>query len=77
MRGNFRAAARAQAALRLGGWLFTLAGLAYAALWAFAPLPLADIAGTTVVASALVATLANTVRSFAACRTARTDPAGP
>jgi len=31
-----RAAARSQSALRVGGWSLTLAGLAYAGLWAFA-----------------------------------------
>jgi hypothetical protein len=31
-------AARRQRLLRFSGWAFTLAGLAYAAIWAFAPL---------------------------------------
>ena len=31
-------AARRQRVLRFSGWVFTLAGLAYAAIWAFAPL---------------------------------------
>ena len=67
-RGSLRALTRTQAALRVGGWSFTLAGLAYAGLWAFAPLSLADVAGAAVVAAALVATLGYTVWSFTACQ---------
>ena len=70
------AEARTQAALRVGGWSMTLAGLAYAGLWALAPLPLADIASTAVVAAALVVTLGYAIWSFAACRSARNAPAG-
>ena len=60
----------AQAALRVGGWSMTLAGLAYAGLWAFAPLPGADIASMIVVAAALVLTLGYALWSFTACRRA-------
>jgi uncharacterized membrane protein len=67
-RGSPRAEGRALAALRFGGWSLTLAGLAYAALWAFAPLPLADMASMVVVAAALIATLGYAILSFTACR---------
>lgn len=68
LRGSPLAQARAQSALRVGGWSITLAGLAYAALWALAPLPVADIASMAVVAAALVATLGYAVWAFTACR---------
>lgn len=64
------AEARTQAALRVGGWSITLAGLAYAALWALAPLPFADIASTVAVAAALAVTLGYALWSFTACRRA-------
>lgn len=67
-RGSPQAEAAAQAALRVGGWSLTLAGLAYAGLWAFAPLAIADIASMTVVAAALAATLGYALWSFTACR---------
>ena len=63
-----RAEARTQAALRVGGWSLTLAGLAYAGLWAFAPLPFADSASEAVVAAATAVTLGYAVWSLAACR---------
>ena len=66
----------AQAALRVGGWSLTLAGLAYAGLWAFAPLPVADIASMIVVATALVLTFGYALWSFTACRSARDASAG-
>lgn len=65
-----QAEAFAQAALRVGGWSLTLAGLAYAGFWAFAPLAIADIASMTVVAAALAATLGYALWSFTACRDA-------
>jgi hypothetical protein len=71
-----RAEARTQAALRVGGWSMTLAGLAYAALWALAPLPLADIAATAAVAAATALTLGYALWAFAACRSAANAPAG-
>jgi hypothetical protein len=70
------AEARTQAALRVGGWSMTLAGLLYAGLWALAPLPLADIAATATVAAATAVTLGYALWSFAACRGARDAPVG-
>lgn len=72
-RSSIEAETRAQAALRVGGWAFTLAGLAYAALWAFAPLPVADIGSMAVVIAAFVVTFAWCARMRAGCRSA--DPA--
>ena len=60
--------ARAQSALRFGGWSLTLAGLAYAGLWALAPLAVADVWSMIVVAAALALTLAYAAWCFRACR---------
>ena len=57
MAGIAAAVARAQSALRVGGWSMTLAGLAYAGLWAFAPLGVANIASMVVVAAAMLITM--------------------
>jgi hypothetical protein len=74
-RSSPRAESWAQAALRVGGWSLTLAGLAYAGLWAFAPLAVADTGGLLVVGAALLTTLGFAARSFIACRAARSPPA--
>ena len=62
------AVARAQSALRVGGWSMTLAGLAHAGLWAFAPLHIANVAGMVAVASAMLVTLIYCGRTLVACR---------
>lgn len=67
-RKSAEAETRSQAALRVGGWSMTLAGLAYAGLWAFAPRDFADIAGMVVVAGAMVLTLGYAVWCFTTCR---------
>ena len=69
-----KAVARAQSALRVGGWSMTLAGLAYAGLWAFAPLAFADVASIVVVASAMVITMGYGGWTLLACRSKRTTP---
>ncbi|MBW8303319.1 MAG: hypothetical protein K0M78_05125 [Brevundimonas sp.] len=66
--GSLLAQAREQSALRVGGWSLTLAGVAYAALWAFAPLEIADTAGLFVVAAATLLTAGYAVWAFTACR---------
>lgn len=71
MRGSIRAETAAQAALRVGGWSMALAGLIYAALWAFAPLAFADAVSVFVIAGATLLTLAFAVRAFTTCRRAR------
>jgi hypothetical protein len=60
-----------QTALRVGGWSLTIAGLAYAGLWAFAPLSVADTAGLFVVAAATLLTLGYAAWAFTACRRGR------
>ncbi len=66
------AVARAQSALRVGGWSLTLAGLAHAGLWAFAPLSVAHSASTAVVATAMLITMVYAARTLLACRTKTT-----
>ena len=66
-----RVAAQTQAALRVGGWSMMLAGLAYAGLWAFAPLTVADIASMVVVIAAMGITLGYAARAWARCRQAQ------
>ena len=73
-RASALAVARAQSALRVGGWSMTLAGLAYAGLWAFAPLAFADVASTVVVASAMVITMGYGGRMMLACRAGKRLP---
>lgn len=75
-RGSPRAEAAAQAALRVGGWSLTLAGVAYAGLWAFMPLEIADTAGLAVVATATLLTLGYSVWAFTTCRRADGASAG-
>ena len=57
-----------QNALRVGGWLFTVAGLGYAALSAFAPEHIAFPASITLVAGALVISLGYAVACIARVR---------
>ena len=71
-RASALAMARAQSALRVGGWSMTLAGLAYAGLWAFAPLAFANIASMAVVASAMLITMGFGAWTLLACRSKRT-----
>ena len=71
-----QAEARAQAALRFGGWALTLAGLAYAFLWAFAPMSIARAAAMTVLGAATLATMAYAGWSFTTCRSPGDASAG-
>jgi hypothetical protein len=71
-RASSLAMARSQAVLRVGGWSMTLAGLAYAALWAFVPLAFADVASMVIVASAMVITMGYGGRTLLACRSSHT-----
>ena len=70
-RASAVAVARAQSALRVGGWSLTLAGLAYAALWALAPLAFANIASVVVVATAMLITMGYGGWTLLACRARR------
>lgn len=71
-RASALAAARTQAALRVGGWSMTLAGLAYAGLWTFAPLGVADVASIVVVVTAMLITMGYGGRALLTCRSRRT-----
>jgi hypothetical protein len=71
-RASAVAVARAQSALRVGGWSLTLAGLTYAGLWALAPMTVANTASMVVVATALLITMAYAARTLLACRTKTT-----
>lgn len=51
---SLAAEARMQTARRAGGWSLTLAGLTHAALWAFAPPPIAMFGAMTVVGAGLI-----------------------
>jgi hypothetical protein len=51
---TFVPAAWARKVRRVGGWSMALSGLAYAALWAFAPLPVALAAGIGVIVLGIV-----------------------
>jgi hypothetical protein len=66
--GSVRAAAWMQAVLRVGGWAMTLAGLAYAALWAFAPLVFADTASMIVIVAGVAVMLGYGVLALMICR---------
>ena len=71
-RASALAVARAQSVLRVGGWSMTLAGIAYAGLWAFAPLAIADVVATAVVASAMLITMGYGGWTLLACRAKQT-----
>jgi hypothetical protein len=68
MRGTPRAEAWAQRTLRVGGWSMTLGGLAFAGLWAFAPLAIADVASKAVLASATAVTVGHALWCYLVCR---------
>jgi hypothetical protein len=62
-----------QSALRVGGWAMALAGLLHAAFWAFAPIVWADVAATTVVATATLVTMVYAWWMFASRRRVREE----
>jgi hypothetical protein len=59
--------AQARRAQRVAGWSMVLSGLAYAGLWAFAPIPTAEAAGTAAVVAGVAVT-------FGYCLTLRAAP---
>lgn len=67
-RGASVAGGRMQTALRVGGWSFLIAGLAYAGISAFAPLDIAANVSMVVVGIAMVITLGYAVWCMAAPR---------
>ena len=42
---------------RVAGWSFVTSGLVYAGLWAFAPVPVAIVAGSAAVAAGMIVTI--------------------
>lgn len=70
---NLEAGARRQSALRVSGWAFALAGLAYAALSPIAPKGMGDSISIAAVALAVIVTLGYAVWIGATC--ARNDAA--
>ena len=42
---------------RVAGWSFVISGLVYAGLWAFAPVPVAIVAGSAAVAAGMIVTI--------------------
>ena len=67
-RNSPRAEAITQAALRVSGWSFTLAGLVYATVWAFAPLAFADTASIAAVLAAVAITIGYASWAGVTCR---------
>ena len=70
---SVRHATFAQAVARVSGWAMTLAFLAWAALWAFAPQEFAKIASVAAVGASVAVSLGYTVWKSAACRMSRSD----
>lgn len=66
--GSTEATRRTQSVLRVGGWLFTLAGLGYASAWAFAPIRFADSVAAAIVAVATVSVMAYAGWTLLECR---------
>lgn len=73
-RASARAVSRSQSALRVGGWSLTLAGLAYAGLWAFASIAFADVASMVIVATATVVTMVYGAWALLSCRWSQERP---
>jgi hypothetical protein len=73
---SVRKASLNQAVLRTGGWSMTLAGLAYAGLWAFAPLAFARVASMLVIIAAVAVMAGYTIWAITACRRAGRTTAG-
>ena len=63
----------AQASVRVGGWTMTLAFLAWAALWAFAPRDFIVTGSLAVVGASATIILGYTVWKYVASRASRSD----
>ena len=68
---EIQAAMWSQRALRVAGWTMTLAGLGYAAVWALAPVAVADTSGLLLVSSATLLTMIYFAWSLVRCRSTR------
>jgi hypothetical protein len=69
-RGSPQAQSRNLTALRVGGWCFTLSGLAYAGLWAFAPVGVADVGSEAVLLAGFLIALGYSAWCVTSCRLA-------
>lgn len=67
---SFVPTAQAQRVTRFGGWSMAVSGLVYAALWAFAPFPVALWVGCGAVAIGMAATIGYCVRVAAGTKAA-------
>lgn len=67
--GSPHAEAWKQHILRVTGWSMVFAGLAYAGLWAFAPMKIANTASVAVVLAAMAISIGTAIRAAIACRT--------
>jgi hypothetical protein len=72
LRKSACATSRSQSVMRVGGWSMALAGIAYAGLWAFAPIAVADISSLIVVIAALCVMAGYCGWAVLSCRNART-----
>ena len=70
-------ATRVQSARRIGGWALTLAGLAQAGLWAFAPVSLALPASIAAIVTAMIVLLGYFAWAYAGYRSECRDGNGP
>ncbi|HEY0955015.1 MAG TPA: hypothetical protein VGE36_09680 [Roseateles sp.] len=61
---------RARQVQRVGGWSLMLSGLVYAGLWAFAPMQVAVVGGTAVIAAGMVVTVGYCLRQRARSKAA-------
>ena len=66
-RGSVRAEAWAQSVRRVGGWSMTLGGLAWAVIWAVAPMALTRPLAITAVATATAVTLGYALWTWRRC----------
>lgn len=62
---------------RIGGWAMALSGLVYAALWVFAPIPVAIAGGCGAVVAGIAVTLGYCLRLRAQAKAAPTVSVGP
>ncbi|MET3652080.1 hypothetical protein [Dyella japonica] len=70
---SLRHATLAQAVRRVSSWAMTLAFLAWAALWAFAPKEFARVTSVAVVGASIAISLGYLMWKAAACRASRSD----
>lgn len=67
-RASAEAEALAQAVRRVGGWAMTLGGLAWAAIWAFAPIAAANPLAIAVMVAAMAVTAGHGLWAWRRCK---------